>query len=76
MSPSIFNSGGYVVLDSGFCGLKELVELRWNGLVGSALIKKCRYWHKPVPGDTIERHFISKKVGDMNAIEGTAMAND
>ena len=36
-----------------------------------ALIKKCRYWPKYVPGDEIIAHFDNKDVGDVDAIKGT-----
>ena len=42
MLSSVFNTGRYLVLDSGFCVLKGLIELRRNGLSGVALIKKRR----------------------------------
>ena len=43
MLKSVFNTGQCIVLDSGFCVLKALIELRQNGLLGCALIKKRRY---------------------------------
>ena len=41
---SIYNSGRVVILDSGFCVLQGLVELRRLGVYASAVIKKRRYW--------------------------------
>ena len=72
----VFNTGRYVVLDSGFCVLKALVELRRNGVYACALIKKRRYWPTLVPGDAMERHFRSKDVGDVDAIAGQMRADD
>jgi len=40
MLKSCFNSGRYVVLDSGFCVLKAIVALYEKGLYAGALIKK------------------------------------
>ena len=36
----IFNLGFMVILDSGFCVLKAIIELRKRGVFASALIKK------------------------------------
>ena len=46
----IHGSGKLVVLDSGFCVLQGLVELKKLGVFAHALIKKCRYWPKHVKG--------------------------
>ena len=37
---SLFSTGKVVILDSGFCVLKGLIELRKLGVFASALIKK------------------------------------
>ena len=68
-----FGTGRYIVLDSGFCVLKAIVELKRNGLFGCALIKKRRYWPTGVPGEAMDR-FMSEdgvQVGEFNAISGT-----
>ena len=76
MLKSVFNTGRYIVLDSGFCVLKALIELRQNGLFGCALIKKRRYWPALVPGNAMEEHFFDKGVGDVDAIIGTAKSSN
>ena len=38
---TIFYSGCYVVLDSGFCVLKTLIALKKKGVFAATLIKKC-----------------------------------
>ena len=76
MLKSIYGSGRYVVLDSGFCVLKGLIELRRRGLFACALIKKRRYWPTLVPGDMMERRFADMNVGDVDAIEGSMQAAD
>jgi hypothetical protein len=43
-----------VILDSGFCVLQCLVELKKIGVFASAVIKKRRYWPKYVPGEQID----------------------
>ena len=67
---SQFGTGKTVVLDSGFCALQELVELKKNGIYAHALIKKRRYWPKHVPGDAIIKHFNNKEVLETDAIHG------
>ena len=71
MLKSYFATGKYVVLDSGFCVLKGIVELRKRGLFSCALIKKRRYWPTLVPGDAIQQYFAENDVGDTDAITGT-----
>ena len=64
---AIFARGSVVVLDSGFCVLKCIIELKKRGVYASALIKKCRYWPKYIKGDDIKSHCDDKDVGDCNA---------
>ena len=45
LAPIFFN-GSVVILDSGFCVLKGIIELHKKGVFASALIKKRRYWLK------------------------------
>ena len=59
-----------VILDSGFCVLKGIVEMRKLGVFGAALIKKRRYWPKHIRGDDIAQHFEKKEVGDVDAWPG------
>jgi hypothetical protein len=59
-----------VVLDSGFCVLKGIIELKKMGVYASALIKKRRYWPKDVNGDAIASYFDDKDVGHSDALPG------
>jgi Transposase IS4 len=43
----------FLVLDSGFCVLEALAELRKVGIYGAAVIKKRHYWPKSNNGDAI-----------------------
>ena len=61
-------SGKVVIMDSGFCVLQGIVELKKKGVYATALIKKRRYWPKYVPGDSIIQHFQEKDVGQYNSI--------
>ena len=40
-------------MDSGFCVLEGLISMAEKGVLGSALIKKRRYWPKGVPAEEI-----------------------
>ena len=66
----IFGKGNMVVLDSGFCVLKGIVELKKRGVYASALIKKWKYWPKYIKGDAIKEHFDDKDVGDCDSWKG------
>ena len=46
-----------MVLDSGFCVLKAIVDLQKVGVYSAALIKKRKYWPKGVPGEAMQSHF-------------------
>jgi hypothetical protein len=70
MLEPIFSKGHVVILDSGFCVLKGIVELKKHGVYASALIKKRRYWPKHIRGDEIKEHFIENEVGDADAWRG------
>ena len=63
--------GRVVILDSGFCVLEGIVEIRKIGVYVGALIKKRRYWPKYVPGEMIDEYFKDKDVGEVDALHGT-----
>ena len=66
----IFFKGFIVILDSGLCVLKGIVELRKKGVFASALIKKRWYWPRFIRGDEIKDHFSNKQVGDTDSWAG------
>ena len=66
----IFFKGFIVILDSGFCVLKGIIELRKKGVFASALIKKRRYWPRFICGDEIKDYFSNKQVGDTDSWAG------
>jgi len=70
LTKPLYSTGKVVVLDSGFCVLEGLIELRKKGVFAGALIKKRRYWPKHVPGDDIDLHFEDKEVGSTDALRG------
>ena len=63
-------SAKVLVLDSGFCVLEGLIELKKIGVYAGALIKKWRYWPKYVPGDLIDTYFEGKEVGETDSLHG------
>jgi hypothetical protein len=72
MLQTYFWTGKYVMLDSGFCVLKAIIELRKKGVFACALIKKRQSWPIGVPGDAMQRRFDwpEVKIGDVDAITG------
>ena len=68
MCITIFGSWKVVVLDSGFCVVKVITDIRTKGVHETALIKKRRYWLKLVPGDLIYTKSEYKEVGDVGMI--------
>ena len=70
MLAAIFHKGYVVILDSGFCVLKALIELRKKGVFASTLIKKRRYWPKFIHADDIKAHFDNKEVGATDSWAG------
>ena len=66
----IFHLGFVVILNSGSCVLKGIVELRKKGVFTSALIKKRGYWLKYIRGDKGKEHFNNKEVGDADSWGG------
>jgi hypothetical protein len=70
MTSSIHGTGKVVIMDSGFCVLDGLLELKRVGVFGSALIKKRRYWAKHINGDEVCDHFKDSPVGHCDARYG------
>ena len=67
---SIFAKGMVVILDSGFCVLRGIIEIKKRGVYASALIKKRKYWSKHIKGEEIKAHFNGKDVGDCDSWKG------
>ena len=65
-----FDTGRYVILDSGFCVLEGLIELSKKGGFACAVIKKKRYRTSMVPGKEMEDHFGEVEVGETDSIKG------
>jgi hypothetical protein len=71
MLKSYFGAGKYVILDSGFCVLKTIIELKQRGIYSCALIKKRCFWPTGVPGDAMDTHMATKEVGGVDAVQGS-----
>lgn len=67
---NLYHSGKVVILDSGFCVLQGIIELRKVGVFATAFIKKRRYWPKYVPGDAIESKMKTKEIGETDSVNG------
>jgi len=70
LTQQLWGTGKVVVLDSGFCVLKGLIELKKKGVFAAALIKKRKYWPRYIDGERIKAHFADKPIGYADAIEG------
>ena len=64
----ICNCAKVLIMDSGFCFTKGLVDLMKKGVFGAALVKKRRYWPENIKGDRIDAHFSSKEVSNVDAV--------
>ena len=71
MTRPIWHRAKCVILDSEFCVLWAIAELRNKGVYASAVVKKRRYWSKYVDGDAVKKYFLTKDVGASDAIVGT-----
>mmetsp|Transcript_16336 Transcript_16336/g.24727 ORF Transcript_16336/g.24727 Transcript_16336/m.24727 type:complete len:228 (-) Transcript_16336:616-1299(-) len=68
LTKGLHGSGKVVIMDSGFCVLKGIVELQKLGVFASALIKKGRYWPKYVKGEEVKAKFNGCEPGAFSAI--------
>jgi Transposase IS4 len=71
LTKPLWGTAKMVVLDSGFCVLKGIIELKKRGVFAALLIKKRCYWPKYVAGNMIKAHFDNIEVGEGDALAGT-----
>ena len=57
----LHGTGKVVVLDSGFCVIQVLVDIKNKGVCRAAIIKKRRYQLRCIDGEKIKAHFTSKE---------------
>ena len=67
--PLLF-TGKVVVLDSGFCVLRAIIELKKLGVFAAAVIKKRRYWPKHVDGNAMNEYMADKEIGETGVWQG------
>ena len=60
-----------MILDSGFCVLRGMIELAKKGVFASALIKKRRFWPKHVDGEALKEKFRNVQPGFTDRLPGT-----
>ena len=70
MTKVIWHTGLCVIMNSGFCVLKGIIEMAKRGIYRAALIKKWCYWPVGVPGDQINQDFMKRDVGSIDALRG------
>ena len=70
MTRPIWGTSKVVVLDSSFCVLQGIAEMRSKGVFAAALIKKRKNWPKYIDGDGIKEHFKDKEVSTVDAMKG------
>ena len=69
MCEPIFSTGKCAVLESGFFVSKGVTSLLGFGVYADLLVKKCKYWHKGVPGVAIDQYFADKYVTYLDMLE-------
>ena len=62
MCRPLYGRGMVVIMDSGFCVVQALIELKKKGVFSSALIKRRRYWLRHIDGKEINMHMNTKDV--------------
>ena len=71
MTKIYFDTYMYVIIDSGFCVFKGLIQLKKKVIFPCAVIKKRRYWTSMVSGKEVEDNFGYVEVGETDTIQGT-----
>ena len=57
LTKHLIKNGSLVVMESGFCVLKAIIELKKVSNFISDIIKERRCWHKYVKGEDIKDRF-------------------
>ena len=71
MRETVYGNRKAVVMYSGFCVSRGIVELEWKGVYGESLITKKKYWTKGVSGAPIDAHFEDKDVNYCEMLEAS-----
>ena len=67
----IFHMTKFVILDSGVCVLRGIIEIQKRRLFYNTLIKRLQYWTKYVDDDAINNHFEGKIFVTVGVLSGT-----
>ena len=62
---NIRGTGKVIITYIGFYVLEGIILMVEKGILGSALIKKCRYWKKGGPAEEIIWNMQQKEVGNV-----------
>eukprot|EP00957_Ditylum_brightwellii_P106682 8138603-Ditylum_brightwellii.AAC.1 len=68
MSKHMYVTVKLIVVETGFCVLHGIVELKKEGAYAAALIKKCRFCSKYIKKDEVKQHMQSKTVGKVDVL--------
>ena len=69
MTVPIHGTGKIVSMDSSFCVTCVILHLHDLEVYIQALIKKCKYWQKGMPGEQISEYFEGKPLGLMKTLQ-------
>ena len=58
-------------MDSGFCVVEGLLEMKRLGVYGSTIVKKRRYYPRYIDGEEIKEYMDLKGVGEADAMLGS-----
>jgi hypothetical protein len=70
MTKSVWGSKRVVIMDSAFCHLKTLIELKKRDIYASSVIKKRRYWPKYIDGQAMEDEMEAATIGTAKCRKG------
>ena len=57
---ALFGTGKIIILDSVFCVIKYVIELKKRGVYASVLINKIIYFPKFINGELIKLYMVDK----------------
>ena len=75
MCKPIFGSGKAVVLDSGLCVAKGIIDIESKCVYSGDLINKRHQCPKGFPGGLIDTHFKHKEVNGFDILEAQTQEN-
>lgn len=70
MTESLRDTLRVVIMDSAFCQLKTIIEMRKRGIFATSVIKQKHYWPKYIKGDLIDKELGETPIGTVRARKG------